>query len=88
MPAGNPGECGSLIVGNLVGPCLLAALGMPAWRYHYCLGIACMELGDIEQAQKYFQIVLEMEAQEVLRSLAENGYTRLWSAAQGQVPWG
>jgi len=32
-----------------------------------------MELGDIEPAWNYFQKALEMEAQEVLRSLAENG---------------
>jgi hypothetical protein len=32
-----------------------------------------MELGDIEQAQKHFQMVLEMEAPEDLRGLARNG---------------
>ena len=45
------------------------------------LAFAHMELGDIEQAQNHFQKLLEMEAQEVLRSLAENGRGRLWSAA-------
>jgi len=46
---------------------------MPAWWYHYCLAFAYMELGDIEQAQKHFQMVLEMEAPEDLRALARNG---------------
>jgi hypothetical protein len=32
-----------------------------------------MELGDIEQAQKHFQMVLEMPAPEQLRALAKNG---------------
>ena len=52
------------------------------------LAFSHMELGNIEPAWNHFQKVLEMEAQEVLRSLAENGCGRLWSAAQGQVPWG
>lgn len=39
----------------------------------YGLVFACMELGDIEQAQKHFQKVLEMEAPENLRVLAKNG---------------
>jgi len=32
-----------------------------------------MELGDIEQAQKHFQMVLDMPAPEDLRALARNG---------------
>ena len=32
-----------------------------------------MELGDIEQAQKHLQMVLEMPAPEELRGLARNG---------------
>jgi len=32
-----------------------------------------MELGDIEPAQKHFQMVLEMEAPEDLHGLARNG---------------
>ena len=51
------------------------------------LAFGHIELGGIEQARNHFQKVLEMEAQEVLRSLAENGCGRLWSAAQGLVPW-
>jgi tetratricopeptide (TPR) repeat protein len=86
MPAGNLAERGSLIVGNLVGPCLLAALGMLTWRYHYCLGIAYMELGDIEQAQKHFQMVLENEAPEDLRGLARNGLPEI--AVRGPKPRG
>ena len=39
----------------------------------YGLAFAYMELGDIEQAQKHFKMVLEMEAPEDLRSLARNG---------------
>lgn len=39
----------------------------------YGLAFAYMELGDIEQAQKHFQKVLEMEAPEDLRGLARNG---------------
>ena len=39
----------------------------------YGLAFAYMELGDIEQAQKHFQAVLEMEAPEDLRGLARNG---------------
>ena len=39
----------------------------------YGLAFAYMELGDIEQAQKHFQMVLEMEAPEDLRGLARNG---------------
>ncbi len=77
MPAGNPGECGSSIVGR-AGPASLACLQFrgcrqPAWRYHYGLAFACTELGDIERAQEHFRIVLEMEAPEDLRGLARNG---------------
>jgi len=36
----------------------------------YGLAFAYMELGDMEQAQKHFQKVLEMKAPEELRSLA------------------
>jgi len=32
-----------------------------------------MELGDIEQVQKHFQMVREMEAPKDLRGLARNG---------------
>ena len=35
------------------------------------LAFSHMELGNIEPARNHFQKVLEMEAQEVLRSLAE-----------------
>jgi hypothetical protein len=38
----------------------------------YGLVFACMELSDIEQAQKHFGRVLETEAQEDLRDLAKN----------------
>ncbi|MBN1236657.1 MAG: tetratricopeptide repeat protein [Methanotrichaceae archaeon] len=39
----------------------------------YGLAFAYMELGDIEQAQKHFQMVLDMPAAEELRALARNG---------------
>ena len=39
----------------------------------YGLAFAYMELEDIEQAQKHFQKVLEMEAPDDLRVLARNG---------------
>jgi len=39
----------------------------------YGLAFAYMELGDIEQAQKHFQMVLEMPGPEQLRALARNG---------------
>ena len=39
----------------------------------YGLAFAYMELADIKQAQKHFQMVLEMEAPEDPRSLAKNG---------------
>ena len=39
----------------------------------YGLAFAYMELGDMEQAQKHFQMVLKMEAPEDLRGLARNG---------------
>jgi len=39
----------------------------------YGLAFAYMELGDIEQAQKHFQMVLETAAPEDLRGLARNG---------------
>jgi hypothetical protein len=32
-----------------------------------------MELGDIEQAQRHFQMVMDMPASEELRALAKNG---------------
>lgn len=37
------------------------------------LAFAYMELGDIEQAQRHFQMVLDMPAPEELRGLAKNG---------------
>jgi len=39
----------------------------------YGLAFAYMEMGDIEQAQKHFQMVLDMPAPEELRALAKNG---------------
>jgi len=77
LPAGNQIELGSSIVGR-AGRASLACLQIrgcrqPAWRYHYCLAFAYMELGDIEPAQKHFQMVLEMEAPEDLHGLARNG---------------
>jgi len=39
----------------------------------YGLAFAYMEMGDIEPAQKHFQMVLDMPAPEELRSLARNG---------------
>jgi len=39
----------------------------------YGLAFAYMEMGDIEQAQKHFQMVLDMQAPEELRTLARNG---------------
>ena len=43
------------------------------------------ELGDIEQAQKHFQMVLVMEAPEDLHGLARNGlHGELRSGAKGQ----
>jgi len=39
----------------------------------YGLAFAYMELGDIELAQKHFQMVLDMQAPEELRALARNG---------------
>jgi tetratricopeptide (TPR) repeat protein len=39
----------------------------------YGLAFAYMELEDIEQAQKHFSRVLEMEAPEDLCGLARNG---------------
>jgi tetratricopeptide (TPR) repeat protein len=39
----------------------------------YGLAFAYMELGDIEQAQKHFQMVLDMPGPEQLRALAKNG---------------
>lgn len=39
----------------------------------YGLAFAYMELGDMEPAQKHFQIVQGMEAPEELRSLARKG---------------
>jgi tetratricopeptide (TPR) repeat protein len=39
----------------------------------YGLAFAYMELGDIEQAQKHFQAVLDMPGPEQLRALAKNG---------------
>jgi tetratricopeptide (TPR) repeat protein len=41
------------------------------------LAFANMELGDIEQAQKRFQAVLEMEAPEELCGLARNGLSKI-----------
>ena len=43
----------------------------------YGLAFAYMVLGDIEQAQKHFQKVLEMEAPEELRGLARDGLRRI-----------
>ena len=43
----------------------------------YGLAFAYMEMGDIEQAQKHFQTVLEMSAPEELRALVRNG---LWES--------
>ena len=43
----------------------------------YGLAFPYMELGDIEQAQKHFQKVLEMEAPEELRGLARNGLSKI-----------
>jgi len=45
----------------------------------YGLAFAYMELGDIEQAQKHFQAVLDMPAPEQLRSLAKNGLREIAS---------
>ena len=39
----------------------------------YGLAFAYMEMGDIEQAQKHFQMVLDMPSPEELRALARNG---------------
>ena len=39
----------------------------------YGLAFAYMEMGDIEPAQKNFQVVLDMPAPEELRALARNG---------------
>ena len=39
----------------------------------YSLAFAYMEMGDIEQAQKHFQMVQDMQAPEELRTLAKNG---------------
>jgi hypothetical protein len=39
----------------------------------YGLTFAYMEKGDIEQAQKHFQMVLDIPAPEELRTLARNG---------------
>ncbi|MGV8175448.1 MAG: tetratricopeptide repeat protein, partial [Methanothrix sp.] len=39
----------------------------------YGLAFAYMEMGDIEPAQKHFQMVLDMLAPEELRALARNG---------------
>jgi tetratricopeptide (TPR) repeat protein len=39
----------------------------------YGLAFAYMELGNMEQAQKHFQKVLEMEAPEDLRGMARDG---------------
>ena len=39
----------------------------------YGLAFAYMEMGDIEQAQKHFQMVLDMPAPEELQVLARNG---------------
>ena len=39
----------------------------------YDLTFAYMELGDMEPAQKHFQMVLDMPAPEELRALARNG---------------
>jgi len=39
----------------------------------YGLAFAYMELGDIEQAQQHFQMVLDMPGPEQLRALAKNG---------------
>jgi tetratricopeptide (TPR) repeat protein len=45
----------------------------------YGIAFACLELGDIEQAQKHFQNVLEMDAAESLRVLAKNGLREIAS---------
>ncbi len=45
----------------------------------YGIAFACLELGDIEQAQKHFQKVLEMDAAESLRVLAKNGLREIAS---------
>jgi tetratricopeptide (TPR) repeat protein len=39
----------------------------------YSLAFAYMEMGDIEPAQRHFQMVLDMPATEELRALARNG---------------
>ena len=39
----------------------------------YGLAFGYMKIGDIEQAQKHFQEVLDMQAPEELRTLARNG---------------
>jgi hypothetical protein len=49
----------------------------PLGGYHCSLAFGPLT-GDIEQAQKHFQMVLEMEAPEDLRCLARNG---LWEIA-------
>ena len=43
----------------------------------YGMAFACLELGDIEQAQKHFQELLAMEAPEELRGLARDGLRKI-----------
>ena len=43
----------------------------------YGIAFAYMEVGDIEPAQKHFQEMLDMPAQEELRALAKNGLRKI-----------